>query len=206
MSRCRDRLIRLAALGLPLLTPALVLASEAGHGSTAINWWAADPRRPALGWLLVDFALFLLILVVFARRPLREFVRTRALGIKRAIDEALLQRSAAEKSAAELAQRLADLDRELKELRDDIVKSGEREREQLKADAARTAERMRRDVTLQIESETVRVTAELQVETVRQALALAEQALRTRLTGADHQQLNRSFVATFTGAQGGTTP
>jgi len=206
MSRGRVALVRLAALGLPLLLPGLALASESAHGSTAINWWAADPRRPALGWLLVDFALFVLMLVVFARRPLREFVRTRALGIKRAIDEALQQRSAAEKSAAELAQRLADLEQELKNLRDEIVRSGERERAQLQTDAARTAERMRRDVTLQIESETVRVTAELQVETVRQALALAEQALRTRLTATDHQQLNRSFIATFTGVQGGTTP
>lgn len=206
MKRGRAVLIRLVALGLPLLLPALALASEAAHGSTAINWWAADAHKPALGWLLVDFALFILLLVVFARRPLREFMRTRALGIRRAIEEATQQRGVAEKTAAELAQRLADLDRELKELRDDIVKSGEREREQLKADAARAAERMRRDVALQIESETVRVTTELQAATVRQALAQAEQALRTRLTAADHQRLNRSFVATFADAQGGPTP
>jgi F-type H+-transporting ATPase subunit b len=206
MSRCRHLLSWLTVAGLSLLSPALALASAAAHGQAGINWWGTDPQRPALGWLLVDFGLFLALLVVFARRPVREFVRARALRIKRAIDEAQAQKRTAEQSAAELTQRLADLDRELAGLREEIVRSGERERAQLQAEAARAAERMRRDVTLQIESETVRARAELQAETLRQSLALAEQVLRERLSAADHQRLTRQFVETFTGAQGGPQP
>ncbi|MBN2358355.1 MAG: hypothetical protein JXR83_02820 [Deltaproteobacteria bacterium] len=201
MSRRRLALMWSAALGL-LLLPALALASEAGVHATGINWWATDPHQPALGWLLVDFAIFVALLVAFARRPLREFVRTRALGIRRAIEEAAAQRAAAERTAAELAQRLTDLDRELKALREDIVRSGERERAQLQADAERTAERMQREVGQQTESELARVKDELHAESMRRAIEVAEQTLRARLTAADHQRLNRQFVDAFTGSQG----
>jgi F-type H+-transporting ATPase subunit b len=190
-------LISSAALLFPV---ALLASSGGGHGGgdPQINWWSFDQHRPAVGWLMVDFAIFIGLLVYFGRKPMCEFLAARSLKVKNAIDEATKAKEAAEERAAELEQRLKDLDGEVKGLREDIKKAGEREREQLKADGAKAAERMVRDTDMQVKSELARARESLKAEAVTLAIELAERRLRESLTADDYKSLNQQFVKTFT--------
>jgi len=181
-----------------LLVPAGLLASGGAAGEPHINWWGFDAHAPAVGWLIVDFLIFLGILVYFGRKPMAEFLAGRSLRVRNAIDEATRAKEEAEARAAELEQRLKDLDGEIKGLREDILKSGERERAQLKEDGARTAERMVRDTEMQINSELSRARESLKAEAVALAMELTEKKLRETLTASDYKALNQQFVKTFT--------
>jgi F-type H+-transporting ATPase subunit b len=184
------------------LSPAAAYASASAHGGPVeINWWTFHGHAPALGWLLVDFAIFLGALVFFVRKPLAEFLSTRALRVRRALDEAQEAKAAAEAKAAELDARLIDIDRELKALRDEIARAGERERAQLEADAKRMAERLTRDTEQQIESELDRAREELKREAVALAMDLAEKTLASRLSGADQNRLAARFAQSLTSVQ-----
>ncbi len=196
----------LAALASGLLAMALAvpaLASGAGGhggGELHINWWSMDPGPhggPAVGWLMVDFAIFLTLLVVFARKPMCEFLEGRSLKIKNALEEARQAKEAAEARAAELELRLKDLDGEIGDLRQEIQSLGERERVQLEADGKKAAKRMAEDTESQIQSELARARAALMGEAVTLAMELADQKLRERLSASDYQRLNAEFVAGF---------
>lgn len=184
---------------LALLIPAAVLASQGGGptGEVHINWWGFDAHAPAVGWLLVDFAIFLGLIVFLGRKPMREFLETRALGIRKALDEARQSKQEAEDRAAELETRIKDLDAEITRLREEIHQAGERERTLLEADGKRAAERMLRDADLQIQSDLARAKATLKTEAVALAIELAERKLRESLTAADYTRLNSEFATTF---------
>ncbi|MFH1810929.1 MAG: ATP synthase F0 subunit B [Pseudomonadota bacterium] len=201
----------LAALATGILATALAgsaLASEGGGhggGTPHINWWTFTPgphEGAALGWLLVDFAIFVTLVVVFARKPLTEFLESRSLKIRRALDEAKQAKEQAEARAAELEKRLKDLDKEIGTLRDDIKQMGERERTQLEADGKKAAERVAQDTQSQVQSELDRARGILKAEAVALAMELAEQKLRGQLGAADYRRLNTEFVQGFGGEQG----
>lgn len=205
------RMVRpLAALACTVLASAVAASALAagggghggGHGEIAINWFGFDAHRPAVGWLLVDFAIFLTLVIVLGRKPLSEFLQGRSLKIKKALDEAKAAKEAAEARAAELEKRLKDLDKEIGALRDDIKKMGEREREQLTADGQKAAERMAQDTEAQIASELGRARAQLKADAVALAMQLAETKLRGQLSAGDYRRLNAEFVAGFGPEQG----
>lgn len=192
--------LRSGLLLLATIVPSLLLASSGGgHGGAEphVNWWAFDPHAPAVGWLFVDFLVFITLLVLLARKPLSQFLQGRALGIQRAIEEATRAKEAAEARAAELERRLKDLDLEVKGLREDIQQAGQRERQRLEQEAKEAAERLARDTDLQIQSELAQARAVLKAEAVTLATQLAEQRLRETLNAEDYKRLNREFVDSF---------
>jgi F-type H+-transporting ATPase subunit b len=185
------------------LISTLLLATEhAGHGAHAghgegglhINWWAFDPHAPALGWLLVDFAVFVLILYWFGRKPMAAFLQNRSNAIRTALEEARQAKAEAEARAAELEQRVKALDGELQQIREDIKRLGENERERLIAEGEKAARRMLADTELQIQNELDRARASLKNQALDEALALAEQQLRAQMTAKDYSRLNSEFT------------
>lgn len=165
-----------------------------GEGALHINWWAFDPHAPALGWLLVDFAVFVFIIYWFGRKPIAAFLQDRSDSIRAALEEAKQAKAEAEARAAELEQRVKALDGELQQIREDIHHLGESERKSLIAEGEKAAERMLADTELQIQNELERAKASLKNQTLNEALALAEQQLRAQMTAKDYSRLNAEFT------------
>ena len=177
-----------------LIYPEL-LASASAHGSDLhINWWGFDSHAPAVGWLFVDFLIFLAIIFFLARRPLMEILRQRSLDIKNAIEEARKAQQAAEERAAELEKRLKDLDSEIKTLEADIKASGEKERDKLKQEGELTSKRILQDASSQIEHELFKVRNSLKEQTVELSMELAQKLLKEKLSDEEHKKINLSFL------------
>ena len=186
----------LSALALANAHAAGHAEGHGGHGEGAlhINWWAFDPHAPALGWLLIDFAIFVFIIYWFGRKPISAFLQQRSDSIHEALEQAQRAKAEAEAKAAELEQRVKALDGELQQLRDDIKSLGEKERDQLVREAQKASTRMIEDADMQIQNQLQSARESLKNQALDQALAQAEQLLRAQLSAADYSRLNDEFT------------
>lgn len=168
-----------------------VEASDAGAAAAAGD----DHGSPlSIVWKWGNFILLFGGLAYYLRRPLREFLRTRARGIeeglasgKRAQEEAAAKMSAIEARLARLDEEIEGLkqraDRESEEERQRILDSSHAEAEKFVALARREIEGMQRSARL-----------ELKVHVARLAVELAEERLREDLEPGQNQRIISRFV------------
>jgi F-type H+-transporting ATPase subunit b len=180
--------------------PAVVLADEheaaeeageeahgEGHHGGPLHF--RDVLTPEFGAAAINFALLVILLVRFGKRPVGSFLGDRRRIMERSMNEAAEAKAKAEAVHKEYTARLAQLDTELKKLRDDIARSAEEDKKQIIADAEETARRLRGETEALIDQHRKGLTADVRREVVEAAVAAAEQALRGAVTPGDQQRL-----------------
>jgi F-type H+-transporting ATPase subunit b len=171
-----------------LLLPLAVLASEdAHHGHGGIPW----------GTLLFNLVNFSLLCWIFARFGLpliRDYASSRRARIVEELQAASKARAEAEQLKAHWESRLAGLDQEISQIRQQAAADTAREREQILATARRTAETIRNDARRAAAQEVRRAEAELRETVAREATTVAAQLMRERLTAADQERFIREFL------------
>jgi F-type H+-transporting ATPase subunit b len=143
----------------------------------------------------LNFLLLIAVLVYFVRKPAQEYFAQRRSRIQADLREAAELKKQAEERHAKWQRRLADLERELEEIRATSRERAETEREHILADARKAAERIRREATSAIEQELRRARARLRDEASDLAVELAEGMLRQQVTDADRARLLDEFIA-----------
>ncbi len=146
-------------------------------------------RNPEFGAAAINFVLLVILLVRFGKRPIGNFLTDRRRVMERSINEAAEAKAKAEAIHQEYTARLAQLDSELKKLRDDIARSAEEDKKQIIADAEETARRLRGETEALIDQHRKALVADVRREVVDAAVAAAEQALRGAVTPGDQQRL-----------------
>jgi F-type H+-transporting ATPase subunit b len=156
------------------------------------------PTIASLLWPVVNFSIFVWVLVRFLGGPLREFFRARAERLRDELAAGDRARRDAEALRAQLAQDLADLPAVRELLKADLLATAARERDQLLAQGQRTAERIRRDAVLlgnqHIAAARRALRDELVASAVREATALVQ--------GAAQAPDQERFVSEFVGRAG----
>lgn len=182
------------------LLPAIALAAEEAHGGGGghhaphVEWWKPSMAAPPVGWLIVDFAIFLFLLVRFGGGPLSSYLTNRHNAVKKAIEEAQAAKAEAERKAREYDERVRSLDAEVAKIRDEFKRSGEAVQARVLESAKRSAERIAADAKSTIAAEEARAQQQLKAEAARLALELAEKAVREKVGAPDHKRLNEDFV------------
>lgn len=97
----------------------------------------------------INFAIFLGLLIYFARKPLAKLAQDKRLKFDAALAEAKAAHVAAEEKSKGLSQKLASLDRDVQRIREQTKHDAEKESERLIASAHELAKNL--------ESEAVRV-------------------------------------------------
>lgn len=202
MHRRNASALSLITLALTALLPSLALAAGGGgghgHHPEIVNWWGALSEKnadaPALGWMMVTFAIFCAIVYFAVRRPLATYVANRSDEVKRAIEEAKLAREEAEAKAREYEERLANLDKEIEALKQDFRSRGEAEVRRLEEAGQHAAQRIAKDAEDTISAEFDRARHALKQEAARLALELAEETVRGVIKTDDHQRLEKAFL------------
>ena len=150
---------------------------------------------PVWAWELLNFAILVGVLVYFGRGPLRDLFLSRHAQISGDIESASELLAQAEQRNAEWQRRLADLDRELDEIRASARRRAEEEREHILADAADAAERIQRDAVASVEQELRRAQASLREEAANLSVELAAEILAREVGGADRDRLMDEFIS-----------
>lgn len=213
------RALKLTLFALLLTVPGLALAEDAAQGSAGHraaeevaheldSERAAHDGDDAHGELTFSSLIrnkefqgtvfnFLVLLALIAWVIVKK--GNPALAAKRAevekeLAEAQQLRAEAQKRHMETATRLEKLDDEMLQIRGDMIKAGEAERDRIVEQAEEKAARMRKDANFLIEQQIKQLRKELTQQAATAAVAAAQSLLQERTTDADQDQLAEAYL------------
>jgi F0F1-type ATP synthase membrane subunit b/b' len=185
--------------------PVVALASEEASGeAAAINWWHWSMETPPLGWFLIDFALFVFLIVYVARKPMRVAFARRHLTIKQTIADNEAAYARADETFHQSRDKLAAIDHDVTELIAQIKDEGGSERDRIIAAGRAHATRLQQDSRAIVAQEASGAGARLRRQTASRVLELAQGLLARHLTEDDQLRLLDQAIAEIeSGATGG---
>jgi F-type H+-transporting ATPase subunit b len=152
-------------------------------------------------YLIINAAILFSAYYYFGKKPVSEGLAARRATVARELDDAAKVKSEAEDRLEDYKKRLAAMDKELQVIREEIITSGEKERDRIVKEAEEKAERMRKDAHFLLEQEMKQLRNEMIRHAVDAATGAAEQVLRTKLTQADHDRIGDEFLAQLASAK-----
>jgi F-type H+-transporting ATPase subunit b len=205
------RALRAVLLALIVASPTLTLA-EAEHPETHRAAAEIEPgqeahaahgelsfsgllRNPEFLGTLVNFAVLVFLLGWVIRKKGNPALAARRAEVEQELAEAQRLRAEAEKRHMEAASRLEKLDHEMAEIRAEMIKAGEAERDRIVAQAEEKAARLRKDTNFLIEQQIKQLRKDLTEHAANAAVAAAQELLRERTTDEDHQRLAEQYLA-----------
>lgn len=165
-----------------------------------------EAMPPGLLFALLNFAIFLGLLVKFAGPKLAGFLRTRHETVKGQLEDAARLRAEARAKLDEYNRRIAAMDAEVARLMAEIRAEAEAEREMILQQARSQAEALKKDAERRIEAEVARARLTLEREVSAAAVAAAETILRERTTGDDQARMFGNFVDALLAGPAGAQP
>lgn len=196
------RAVSVLLLGLWLVSPTVAFAESAhevveeqeGHGGPSGLHFSDVFNTEFLG-TIVNFGVLLLIIGWAIRTKGNPALAARRAEVEKELAEAQRLRAQAEARHLGTATRLEKLDQEMLQIRADMVKAGEAERDRIIAQAEEKAARMRRDTNFLIEQQMKQLRKELTEQAATAAVAAAQDILRKQTTDADQDQLAEAYLA-----------
>ena len=190
-------LLGLLVLVAALLSAEWALAAEAGAHAKAFSFTEELFK-------LVNTLIVVGILYKVAYHPIRNFLKDRREGIRKALEESRAAREEAEKELAEQRSKVADLEAELVRVREQGEKERTAMRERLEEEQENQAQRLLEQTRTTIELEASKARADLQNQAASLALNLAEEMLRKDLGEADQERFVENYLAKLEDSNGGS--
>jgi F-type H+-transporting ATPase subunit b len=152
-------------------------------------------QAPPLGWFLVDFVVFVALLVHFTRRPLKDAFLHRHLAIKKAVADNEAAFAQAKRQFDESRDKLAAIEHDVAGLITRVKEDGQAERERIVHGGRAYAERLKKDSGAIIAQEATSARERLRNYVAERALAQAEAMLVAELNDADRERMLEAAIA-----------
>ncbi|MCC6750977.1 MAG: ATP synthase F0 subunit B [Deltaproteobacteria bacterium] len=160
-----------------------------------------EKKNPPFGFMVVNFLLLLVVLVKFAGKPFKQFLRQRHERIDKELKAAAEIRAQAQARLKEVETRLSRLDDEIREIKAAVARDAEQEKQQIVAQAHTEAARLIEGADRALAEEIKQVRLQLEAEAVKAALAAAERIVAQQITDGDRGRLEKEYLSQLT--QGG---
>jgi F-type H+-transporting ATPase subunit b len=154
-----------------------------------INWFTWSSEQPPLGWFILDFAFFALLLWWYGKRPIRQAFAQRHVQVKRALEEAASAFANAEGRYEEYKGKLANVEQEANRFVEAGRQDGGLERDQIVQAAKQYSERLRQDSSAVQRQEIDKARLRLRREVATEVLEITEKTLRDQLNDGDRTRL-----------------
>lgn len=179
------------------------------HGTTHLdNWFSLsygegkEHKNGPLGFALLNFALLIYLLVRFTKKPLRHFLVSRHAQVQKNLVEAAELRDAAKAKLEEINGKLEKFEQEVTQLKEDVRKDAEKERDRIIKAAHAEAERLVKQADKTLDQELRRARAMLEAELVEVSLSLAEERIRGAINDADRKRINDEYISRIASSGG----
>ena len=203
------RALGLMLFALLVASPSLVLAETAHHESEAhevaeqaaghddghgeLTFSSLIKSRDFQG-TMINFIVLVGLIAWVIRKKGNPALAARRAEVEKELAEAKRLRDEAEKRHMETAMRLEKLDEEMVEIRGDMIKAGEAERDRIVAQAEEKAARLRKDASFLIEQQMKQLRKDLLQQAASAAVVAAQELLQERTTDADQDQLAEAYL------------
>ncbi len=149
-----------------------------------------------LDWVFkfVNFAVLVGILIKFAGKPLKDYLRNRHDTIKAKIDEANKTVQEAEALKAQYERKLSQLDEEVEAFKKAVIEEAEKEKQKIMNEANEFASRIREQARIAYEQELKDAMSAIKEEIARLTMERAEKLIAERLTKSDHNRMVGDFI------------
>lgn len=144
---------------------------------------------------LVNFGALVLLIAWVIRKKGNPALAERRRQVEAELEEAQRLRAEAEKRHMETATRLEKLDQEMVQIRAEMIKAGEAERDRIVAQAEEKAARMRKDTRFLIEQQMKQLREDLIREAANAAVLAAQDLLQESTTDSDQDRLAEAYLA-----------
>ena len=140
-------------------------------------------------WKIINFAILVIILFKFGKKPLGDFLKKRTELIEKTLNEAREAKETALKALREAEERVKTKDAEVKAILDAAKKSGELERDRIIVESAKLKEKILEQAKTNIDYELKHAKESIKAEAVELAMELAEKKLKEKLTKEEQEKL-----------------
>ncbi len=190
-------MIKYRLLYVLFITLYTLLSSDAALASGGGAAQAGEDHGIAWGdlfWPFVNFFLLVGIIVFFTRKPFSEFFKSRTEKIENSIKEAAEAKALAEKTLAEVRERLKNSEQETGQIIDAARKTGEKEKEALIAEGEHMKQKIVEQAKASIEFELEKAKQSLKSEAALLALEAAEKEISSRLGSGEQEKLIDEYI------------
>jgi F0F1-type ATP synthase membrane subunit b/b' len=184
--------IPIGFVSLFLCTALPALAQEGGNKSEAGSQEI---------WLIANFLILAISLGMLIAKSAGPYFQKRLGTIREDIVRGEQARQEAERNAADVDRRLANLEMEIADLRAEAHKEFENEKERMRQRMAAERERVREQASQEIAAAGKTARAELKRYSAELAIGLAERKIRARMNPDTQDSLIGSFVEILNGPQ-----
>ncbi len=150
----------------------------------------------SLGYATGTLLVFLGVLYVFARKPIADALKSRALDIRKGLDEAAKLRADSQARFSDVEAKLVAMDRRIDDMKVEALADTERESQRIQERAVADGARIKETAERTIREEAQAARNALQAEAARLAVALARETLKQNVNREDQERLARDFLAT----------
>jgi len=151
-------------------------------------------------WKIINFAILVIILYKFGKKPLQSFLKQRAELIEKTLNEAKEAKELAEKALREVEVRLKEKDKEIETILSMSKKSGEDERSRLIEQGDNLREKILEQAKTNIAYELKQAKEAIKAEAAEIAIELAEKKLKEKLTKEEQEKLLEESIAKIGGS------
>ena len=151
-------------------------------------------KTPEFQGTLVNFGALILLIAWVIRKKGNPALAERRKQVEAELEEAQRLRAEAEKRHMETAMRLEKLDHEMVQIRAEMIKAGEAERDRIVEQAEEKAARMRRDTSFLIEQQIKQLREDLTREAASAAVSAAQDLLQKSTTDSDQDRLAEAYL------------
>jgi F-type H+-transporting ATPase subunit b len=142
----------------------------------------------------VNFGILLFVILKFAGKPLKGYLRKRHDVVKEKIDEAERRAKEAEEARLRYEQRLAGLEVEIERFRTSTLEAMEKEKKKVLDEAQDLAGRIREQARLAYEQEMKEALEKVRAEIAEQTIQAATAQVRNMFGKADHDRMVEEFI------------
>ena len=162
-----------------------------GHGELTIG---GVLRSREFQGTLVNFIALIALFAWVIRKKGNPALAERRKEVEAELAEAKRLREDAQKRHMETQTRLERLDQEMIQIRGEMIKAGEAERDRIVAQAEEKAARMRKDTSFLIEQQIKQLRQDLTQEASNAAVAAAQEVLQQTTTEDDQDRLAEAYL------------
>ena len=191
MKRISPNTLRIFSLCLFVVLCLHAMGVSAFASETSGEW------RPIYDTVLrwVNFLVLVFVIVKFGKDPIKKFFASQKSEVAEEIEGIETEKKKTDERIAAMNLALSENHLRLAQIKEQIVKQGEKKKEQIVADAERQSVLMLAEVERKVERMTLEARQFLRTEMIEAAVSLVEERLPKLLTEEDNQRFVDQFLS-----------